>query len=136
MFVRGFGSVFVALLVYVDDIIITSASVTVIDELKIHLNDVFKLKDLGNLGHFLGLELARATQGIFLSQCHYVLQLLEDTSFLACKPFVVPMDPNLKLRANDGVLLEDPSIYRCLVGRLLYLTVSRPDITFSVHKLS
>lgn len=121
---------------YVDDIIITGASSTDIDVLKKHLDAVFRLKDLGSLRYFLGLELAKSAQGIFLSQRNYVLHLLEDTGFLGCKPTSIPMDPNLRLSADGSDLLNDPTSYRRLIGRLLYLTVSRPDITFAVHKLS
>lgn len=85
---------------------------------------------------FLELELARSSKGLVLSQRHYTLQLLEDTRFLASKPAHVPIDPKLKLTARDGELLQDASQYRRLIGRLLYLTLSRPDITFAVHNLS
>lgn len=136
LFVRGSGSTFLALLVYVDDIFITCASTAEVDKLKIHLNLAFKLKDLGSLRYFLGLELARSAKGIYLSQSNYVLQLLEDTRFLVVQPTSTPMEPTLKLSSTDRDSLPDPSVYRRLIGRLLYLTVSRSDITFVVHKLS
>ena len=124
------------MLVYVDDIVITGPSLSLINSLKEFLHTQFKLKDLGQLKYFLGFEIARSSQGILLSQRHYALQLLEDTGFLGAKPAPVPMDPKLRLSASDGELLEDASLYRRLVGRLLYLTLSRPDITFAVHQLS
>ena len=136
LFTKGSGSSFVALLVYVDDIIITSSNLSAVHELKVFLHTQFKLKDLGSLKYFLGLEIARSSKGIFLSQRHYTLQLLEDTGFLGCKPAVLPMDPKVKLCSFEGDSLPDASLYRRLVGRLLYLTISRPDITFAVHKLS
>lgn len=85
---------------------------------------------------FLGLEIAKSSKGIVLSQWHYTLHILEDTGFLGSKPILVPMDPKLKLNGHDGDLLLDPSQYKRLIGRLLYLTLSRLDITFAVHKLS
>lgn len=136
LFIRGSGSEFIALLVYVDDIIITGASLTRIEHLKTLLNDRFKLKDLGSLKYFLDLKLARSSHGIVVSQRYYTLQLLEDVGFLACKPALVPMDPLLKLKFSDEDLLTDPSEYRRLIGRLLYLTISRPDIAFAINKLS
>lgn len=123
-------------LVYVDDIIITGASSTAINVLKNHWNTIFKLKDLGSLRYFLGLELARSSKGILLSQWHYLLQLLEDTGLLSSNPSLLPMDPHVKLSATEGTLLTDVITYHRLIGRLVYLTVSRPDITFVVHKLS
>lgn len=71
-----------------------------------------------------------------LSQHHYTLQLLEDTGYLACKPTNVPMDPKLRLTATEGELLPDITHYRRLVGKLLYLTLSHPDIMFAFHKLT
>lgn len=97
---------------------------------------MFQLKTLGTLKYFLGLEIAKSSRGISFSQRKYTLSLLEDTGFLACKPSNLPMDPNLKLNLHDGDLLPDPSVYKRLIGRLIYLTISRPDISFSVNRLS
>ena len=136
LFTRGRDSSFTSLLVYVDDIIITGAFTEIIATLKAYLNSAFRLKDLGTLKYFIGLELARSTKEIVMSQRNYVLQLLEDTRLLASKLTSLRMDPNVKMKANDGKELVDVSSYRRLIGRLLYLTVSRPDIMFAVHKLS
>ncbi|XP_068638413.1 uncharacterized mitochondrial protein AtMg00810-like [Aristolochia californica] len=136
LFTKGHGFSFVTLLVYVDDIILTDPSSSVIAELKQFLHTQFKLKDLGCLKHFLGLEIAQSKAGIVLSQRHYTLQLLEDSGYLACKPTSVPMDPKLHLTTTDGDLLLDITHYRRLVEKLLYLTLSRPDITFAIHKLT
>lgn len=97
---------------------------------------MFKLKILGDLKYFLGLEIARSNKGIYLSQRKYVLSLLDDTGFIDAKPASLPMDPNLKLSSMDGELLSDVAQYRRIIGRLLYLTISRPDISFAVNKLS
>jgi len=107
-----------------------------IDSINIQLKNKFKLKDLGDLKFFLGIELSKSKIGIFICQCHYVLSLHEDCGMLACKPFVVHMLPNLHLHNNSGTPIADPATYRHLIGRLLYLTISRPDISYTVHKLS
>ena len=82
------------------------------------------------------LEIARSASGICLSQRKYALSLLEDTCFLNAKPTSLPMDPNLKLNSSDGELLKEAFMYRRLIGRLMYLTISRPNITYAVTKLS
>lgn len=135
LFYKGSGDSYVALLVYVDDIIITGSNEKGITDLKQLLSNEFKLKDLGNLGYFLGLEIAKSTEGIFVSQRNYTLQLIEDVGLLGAKPKSTPMEPRVNLCAN-GDDYKDPSQYRRLVGRLLYLNITRPDITFAVQQLS
>lgn len=116
LFTEGFGSSFVALLVYVDDIIITGSSLDLITSLKQFLHSQFKLRDLGNLKYFLGVEIARSSTGIILSEHQYALQLLPDTGLLASKPVLTPMDPKAHLNATDGELLQDITQYRRIVG--------------------
>ena len=104
--------------------------------LKDSLHAEFKLKDLGNLKYFLGLEVARSAKGISLCQRTYALDILSDNGILGFKPVNTPMEQNLKLSQSCGDSLDDPSLYNRLVGRLLYLTVTRPDISYSVKRLS
>jgi len=136
LFTKGTGSSFIAILVYVDDIVIASPNKITINSAKIMLQHYFKLKDLGDIKFFLGLELSRSQVGIFMCHRHYTMSILEDTGMLACKPSAVPMEADLKLNAKSGSQLPDPRIYRRLIGRLLYLTISRHDICYTVHKLS
>ena len=109
-----------ALLIYVDDIIISYPSLHIVNSLKTFLHNKFKLKDLGDLKYFLGLEIPKSATDVALSQHNYTLQLLEDTSFLACKPTSVFMDPKLHINSLEGDVLFDISHYRRLIGRLLY----------------
>ncbi|KAL5551557.1 hypothetical protein UlMin_001733 [Ulmus minor] len=136
LFIKKSGNTFLALLVYVDDIITASNFVKVVQDLKYTLERKFKLKDLGNLRFFLRLEVARTDKGILISQRQYALQLLADAGYLACKPVNTPMKANLKLSFKEGELIENPSSYRRIIGKLLYLTITRLDISFSVNRLS
>jgi hypothetical protein len=136
LFTRVKGDSYIALLIYVDDVAITSNDAKAVSEFVIQLNDRFKLKDLGPLKYFLGLEIARSTEGISVCQRKYALEVLEDSGLLASKPVSFPMEQNLKLSKDDGDLLTDSTAYRRLVGRLLYLTITRPDLAYSVQVLS
>ena len=107
-----------------------------IAKLKLFLQDRFHIKDLEKLRYFLGIEVARSKQGICLSQRKYVLDMLEEAGLLGGRPIDVPMDPNRKLLIDDGTLFENPGRYRRLVGKLNYLTITRPDISDAVSIVS
>jgi hypothetical protein len=125
----------ILLVVYVDDIVITGNDATGISSLKSFLHSQFQTEDLGMLKYFLGVEVMRSKKGIFLSHRKYVLDLLSGTGKLGAKPCRSPMVPNLQL-TRDGELFEDPERYRRLVGKLNCLTVTRPDIAYSVSCVS
>ncbi|XP_019198293.1 PREDICTED: uncharacterized protein LOC109192162 [Ipomoea nil] len=136
LFTKGKGSSFVALLVYVDDIVVTNADLALIQHLKVQLNDIFQIKDLGPLKYFLGLEVAKQKKCIAVSQRKYALELLEETGFIDSKLVYNPTIPSNKLSKTKGDLLDDNTQYRRLVGKLLYLTITRPDISFATQQLS
>lgn len=123
---------FTILLVYVDDIILTGSCVKQIAKVKDYLASQFKLKDLGHLNYFLGIEIARSSAGIYIHQRKYALSLLETTGLLGAKPSSIPMEAHLKLQDSTGCALSDASVYRRLVGQLIYLTITRPDISYPV----
>ncbi|XP_031474726.1 uncharacterized mitochondrial protein AtMg00810-like [Nymphaea colorata] len=125
-----------AVLVYVDYLIIAGNHLEKIEKFKKYLSEHFKMKDLGIVKYFLGLELARSKKGIFLSQRKYTCDVLDEVGLINAKPVEVPMEHRKDLSVDGGELLKDPTAYRRLVGRLIYLTITRPDITFAVHTLS
>ncbi|CAM8880588.1 unnamed protein product [Rhodiola kirilowii] len=127
---------FLILLVYVDDVVLTGTSTSQIDKVKAYIHAEFQIKDLGYLKYFLGIEVARSSSGIFINQRQYVLDLLSEVGLLACKPSSTPMDIKQKLALSTANPLPDPTEYRKIVGKLVYLHVTRPDIAFPVHMLS
>ncbi|XP_021734043.1 uncharacterized protein LOC110700750 [Chenopodium quinoa] len=94
------------------------------------------MKDLGPLKYFLGIEVARSKSGLFLCQRKYTLDIVSEAGLLGAKPSGFQIEQNHKLSLASGELLEDPESYRRLVGRLIYLPVTRPDLAYSVHILS
>jgi len=88
------------------------------------------------LTYFLGFEVARSVTGIHLSQCKYTLDLLKDTGMLDSTHVSTPMHVSKHKVAENTNILPDPTPYRRLIGRLIYLTHTQPDITYVVHFLS
>ncbi|KAJ9558206.1 hypothetical protein OSB04_012820 [Centaurea solstitialis] len=136
LFIYEKGESYVATLIYVDDVIITGNNATKIQETKAYLDKKFSIKDLGSLKYFLGIELATTPEGMVLSQRKYTLDILKDSGMMGCKPSSFPMEPNLQLDQCDDSPRIEASQYRRLVGRLLYLQATRPDITYAVNVLS
>ena len=120
------------LIVYVDDIVITGNDQNGIRKFKLHLFSHFQTKDLRKHKYFLGIEIAQSNVGMVMSQRKYVLDILEEADMLNCKPVDTPMDSNVKRVPGQGEPLRDPGRYQQLVGRLNYLTITRPDISFPV----
>ena len=118
------------LIVYVDDIVIRGSDQDGIYKLKQHLFNHFQSKDLGKLMYFLGIEVARSNFSVVISQRKYTLDILEVTDMLEWKLVDTPMDPNIKLVLGQGEPLQDPWRYRRLIGKLNYLTITRPKISF------
>ncbi|WVZ90344.1 hypothetical protein U9M48_036653 [Paspalum notatum var. saurae] len=122
------------LLLYVDDIVLTASSASLLRQLLTALQASFPMKDLGPLQHFLGIAATRSSSGMILSQRQYILNILERAGMTACKPCTTPVDTQAKL-SSDGAPVADPTMYRSLVGALQYLTFTRPDITYAVQQV-
>ena len=123
---------------YVDDIVLTRNNYEEITHITTLLHQHFKIKNLGDLTFFLGLEVARSSTGIHLSQQKYTMDLLHEIRMLDCAPVPTSMVHSSQLSSTQGDLLAaaESSSYRRLIGRLIYLTNTRLDIAFSVNKLS
>ncbi|GJV37167.1 ribonuclease H-like domain-containing protein [Tanacetum coccineum] len=136
LFTKSKNNKFIALLLYVDDIVVTGNCVDEIDKFKSLLKSKFKITDLGHLKYFLGIEIIKSDKDLCLSQRKYFLELLKDYGLLGCKPVFTPMVPNSVLPyepTEDDPLLDNITGYQKLLGKLIYLTHTRPDIAYSIH---
>ena len=124
----------VYLLLYVDDIVLTASSTSVLRRTIDALQREFPMKDLGPLEHFLGISVTRSSGTIFLSQRQYTLEILDRAGMTACKPCSTPVDTQSKV-SSDGAPVEDATFYRSLAGALQYLTFTRPDIAYAVQQV-
>ncbi|CAM8976219.1 unnamed protein product [Rhodiola kirilowii] len=134
LFIKHHGSDVVYVLVYVDDLIITGSNSVFIDNFVKYLNSVFSLKDLGDLNFFLGIEVHRSSSSLFLSQRKYILDLLDRSNMMGAKPIASPAEPGSRLCVG-GDPLTDPHLYRSIVGALQYVTITRPEISYSVNRV-
>ena len=123
-------------LVYVDDLVIAGNDSKAITQFKEYLSDCFHMKDFGPLKYFLGIEVARGSEGIFLCQRKFALDILSETGLLGSKPVGFPIEQNHQLALAEGPFLDEPEKYRRLVGRLIYLTITRPELSYVVHILA
>lgn len=130
----------IRVLVYVDDLLICGNNGDRLKKFKDYLSNCFSMKDLGKLKYFLGIEVSRGPEGIFLSQRKYALDIVTDTGNLGSKPALTPLEQSHKLDSKETLQtsppLADPFKYRRLLGRLIYLVHTRPELSYSVHLLS
>ena len=126
----------ILLLLYVDDMIITGDDHSGIQELKDFLSQQFKIKDFEHFNYFLGLEITHSTNGLYITQAKYAYKLLSQARLTDCKTVDTPIELNAHLTPSRRKSLFNPSLYRQLVGNLVYLTVTRLDISYVVHQVS
>ncbi|PKI36266.1 hypothetical protein CRG98_043343 [Punica granatum] len=136
LFIYSRGDVFLGVLVYVDDLIVVSNNSAHCASFKKYLHQCFRIKDLGPLKYFLGIEVTRANSSLFLNQKKYALDILTECGMLGSRPSYVPMEQNHGLYVDSGSCLEDASRYKRLIGRLIYLTITIPDLSYLVHVLA
>ena len=117
---------------YVDDLIVTGARAEDIDGFKSEMAARFKMSDLDALFYYLGVEVRQGKQSISLGQRAYAEKVLERGGMAECKPCATPMEERLKLSKHSTAAKVDMMRYRSIVGRLCYLTHTRPDIAFAV----
>ncbi|RVW31514.1 Retrovirus-related Pol polyprotein from transposon RE1 [Vitis vinifera] len=124
------------LIVYVDDMVVTGNDPEERKALQNYLSREFEMKDLGPLKYFLGIEVSRSSEGIFLSQRKYALDLLQETGMSGCQPVNTPIEEGLKLCVEPNQVSTDKGRYQRLVGRLMYLAHTRPDLAYALSVVS
>ncbi|XP_019183680.1 PREDICTED: uncharacterized protein LOC109178506 [Ipomoea nil] len=134
LFYTTSGASKVYLLVYVDDIIVMGHDARAVDTLLTRLATTFKIRDLGKPSFFLGIETVDIEGGIVLSQRRYMTDLLGRARMSDCKPLTTPAAVTKPVTASDEPF-DNPTQYRQIVGALQYLTITRPDLSFSVNRL-
>nr|XP_043633114.1 uncharacterized mitochondrial protein AtMg00810-like [Erigeron canadensis] len=136
LYVRSDNGKFLIALVYVEDVLLTGNNEEDIVSVKAALDAKFTIKDLGPATYFLGIEICRTANGTYLNQRKYILGLLKESGLTAAKPADTLFPSDIKLSLTSGKLLASAKSYRRLVRRLLYLTMTRPDISYPVQHLS
>ncbi|GJX38632.1 ribonuclease H-like domain-containing protein, partial [Tanacetum coccineum] len=136
LYTKHNGEIFIALLVYVDDIVIYGNNDVGIKEFKLFLSTKFLIKDLGVLKYFLGIEVIKNYLCLCMSQRKYCLELLHEYGLLAAKPVDIPLLENTIISfedTKDDKYLSDFTTYKKLVGTLIYLTNTRPGLSQHMH---
>lgn len=124
------------LLLYVDDVYLTGNDAPKIAQVRAALKNTFDMSDLGLLSHSLGLEFKFTSSGLLLTQCQYVKELLADFGMADCRPVATPMIEKLRLDPDMAAPPVDSTTYQQMVGKLIFLTHTRPDIAFAVGIVS
>jgi hypothetical protein len=136
VYTKKVGSHLIILVLYVDDLILTGSDSKLLNHVKTNLKKKFEMTDLGFLHYFLGLQVLQTKEGIFLSQSKYACDLLRHFHMEDCKPTPSPFQSGVKLVATCTSPEVDATLYRQLVGSLLYLTHTHPDLSFVVGLVS
>ncbi|GKA22000.1 retrovirus-related pol polyprotein from transposon TNT 1-94 [Tanacetum coccineum] len=132
LFTKKKSSNLIIVQIYVDDIIFGSTCQDMCDEFAKIMHDEFEMSMMGELNFFLGLQIKQMEDGIFFNQSKYIKEMLKKFGLEESKPMKTPMSSNTKLTKDEECELVDSTKYRGMIGSLLYLTASRPDIMFSV----
>ncbi|XP_058185851.1 uncharacterized protein LOC131303080 [Rhododendron vialii] len=136
LYVKTQGTSILIVALYVDDLLFTGDNEEMILDFKKQMMQCYEMSDMGLLHHFLGIEIYQIEEGVFISQKQYAKNILKKFGMNGCKPVATPLIVNEKLMKEDGEKKVDATLYRHLVGKLLYLTVTRPNIMYAVSLLS
>ncbi|GJT65539.1 retrovirus-related pol polyprotein from transposon TNT 1-94 [Tanacetum coccineum] len=132
LFTRRQGKDILLVQIYVDDIIFASTTPELCDQFSKIMCSKFKMSMMGKISFFLGLQISQSPRGIFINQSKYALESLKKYGMESSDPVDTPMVEKSKLDEDTQGKAMDPTHYRGMIGTLMYLTASRPDLTFAV----
>nr|GEY62515.1 hypothetical protein [Tanacetum cinerariifolium] len=132
LFIRKNGNDLLLVQIYVDDIILAAPTLELCDLFADLMCSKFKMSMMGKISFFLGIQISQNPKGIFINQSKYALESLKKYGFESCDPVDTPMVEKSKLDEDKEGKAVDPSHYRGMIGTLLYLTASRPDLQFAI----
>ena len=121
---------------YVDDLLVTGNNVGLVNEFKVEMKQVLEMTDLGEMTYFLGIEVHQQQHDVFICQKKYAKEILKKFRMEECKPTSTPMNQKEKFCKEDGAEKADEGLFRSMIGCLMYLTSTRPDIMYVVSLLS
>ena len=136
LYIKGDQTNFLVISLYVDDLLVTDSSAELIQQFKDDMMQVFEMSDLGEMSYFLGMEVEQKNGDIFICQRKYAKEMLKKFNMENCKSMTTPMCPKEKLCKDVEEEQVDETLYRSLIGCLMYLTTTRPDILYTVNVLS
>ena len=132
LFIKTKGKDMLLVQIYVDDIIFGATNESLCQEFSRVIQGKFEMSMMGELNYFLGLQIKQGKDGTFINQAKYTKELIKKFKMENAKPYNTPMSSSIKLDKDEKGKNVDEKLYRGMIGSLLYLTASRPDIMFSV----
>lgn len=135
LYIKVINDELIVVSLYVDDLLVTRSNAELVKQFKAHLMQAFEMTDLGEMTFLLGLEIQQLQQGIFIGQQKYAKEVLKKFNMKDCKSLCTPLAQNEKFSKDDGAEKADEGLYRSIIGCLIYLTATRPDIMCLVSLL-
>lgn len=122
--------------VYVDDLLVTRLNDRAVHDFKSQMMSMFEMMDLGTMTYFLGMKVIQTSEGVYLHQVKYARDLLKKFNMSLCKVVNTSLAAGEKFSKEDGTTLANGSICKSMIGSLLYLTATRPNLMYATCLLS
>ncbi|KZV25304.1 retrovirus-related Pol polyprotein from transposon TNT 1-94 [Dorcoceras hygrometricum] len=136
LYVKHTGTDILIISLYVDDLLVTGNNTNIVEKFKQEMMEIFEMTNLGLMTFFLGMEIKQSEFEVFICQKKYAKEILKKFKLEECKQMGTPMNSKERLCKEDGTEKTDLAYFRSLIGCLMYLTATRPDILNSVSILS